>query len=104
MLKVNVRAAADPVWSEFVAGVGRGSPARFPDSCMVADENALIAAVWPNGNFLVNGLRSILTMTRKDATTINNQVIEMFPGLSDYALSLDAALVSGCARIMTALN
>jgi hypothetical protein len=97
-LKVNVRAASDPVWSAFVAGVGRGLPALFPDSCMVADENALIAAVWPDGNFLVDGLRSILTMTRNDAATINNRVVELFPGLTDYALSLDTALVSGCCE------
>jgi hypothetical protein len=93
-LTVNVRAALDPEWSEFVAGVGKGLPALFPDTCIVTDVDRLIAAVWPDGNFLVDDLRSILTMTRNDAASINQRVLDMIPGLPDYALSLDAALVS----------
>ena len=92
-LTLNVRAASDPVWSEFVSSVGKGSPALFPDGCMVSDVDCLIASVWPDGNFMVDDLRSILTMTRNDAATINQRVIDMFPGLPDYALSLDTALV-----------
>lgn len=69
LLSVNVRAANDPVWSTFVASVGKGTPAIFPTSCLVDDVNALIAAVWPEG-FFVNDNRSILTMTRKDAVEI----------------------------------
>jgi hypothetical protein len=99
-LTVNVRAASDPEWSEFVAGVGRGSPALFPDRCIVTNVDCLIAAVWPDGNFMVDDLRSILTMTRADAASINQRVIDMFPGLPDYAMSLDTALVRVVARVI----
>jgi hypothetical protein len=95
-LTVNVRAVADPVWSVFVAGVGKGLPALFPASCMVPDVEALIATIWPDGNFMVADQRSILTMTRDDAASINGRIMDKFPGLHDYALSLDAALVSCC--------
>jgi hypothetical protein len=53
-LTLNVRAASDPVWSEFVSGVGKGSPALFPDGCMVTDVDCLIVSVWPDGNFTGN--------------------------------------------------
>jgi hypothetical protein len=98
-LTINVRAAFDPVWTEFIAGVGKGLPALFPDGCMVKDVDCLIASVWPNGNFMVNDLRSILTMTRDDAASINQRVINMFPGLPDYAMSLDSALVRVGAHV-----
>ena len=95
-LTVNVRAAADHEWSEFVARVGKGSPALFPASCMVPDEDALIDAVWPDGNFMVQDQRSILTMTRDASASINQRVLGKFPGLPDFALSLDVAMVSCC--------
>jgi len=89
----NVRAADDPVWAAFVAGIGRGLPAVFPTQCMVADVDALLTAVWPGRNFRVSDVRSILTMTRDDAQNINKIILDQFPGVPDYALSLDAALV-----------
>lgn len=88
----NVRAITDPAWASFVANVGSGRPAVFPDGCIVADVAGLIAAVWPDGDFLQPGLRSILTMTRADAAAINNTIMAKFPGVMDMALSLDAAL------------
>lgn len=93
----NVRAAEDPDWAAFVAGIGRGLHAVFPASCNVPDLDALLAAVWPGGNFRVSDVRSILTMTREDAYNINKVIIDKFPGVPDYALSLDAALVSAVA-------
>jgi hypothetical protein len=93
-LRHNVRAAEDPDWATFVAGVGRGLHPVFPASCCVPDLDALIAAVWPGGNFRVQDCCSILTMTREDAYNINKVIIDKFPGEPDYALSLDAALVS----------
>ena len=89
----NIRAAEDPVWAAFVASVGRGAPAVFPSHCVVDNVDALISAVWPGGNFRVSDNRSILTMTRDDAATINKLIIERFPGVPDCALSLDTALV-----------
>ena len=93
-LTVNVRAIADPTWAAFVDSVGKGSPATFPPECIVADVDALIAKVWPNGNFQVNTNRCILTMTREDAKVINQRIISQYIGDPDPALSLDTALVS----------
>jgi hypothetical protein len=93
-MKVNVRACNDTMWADFVAGVGKGLPAVFPTSCMVPDVDSLIDAVWPGRHFMVQDNRSVLTMTREDAQTINNRIIDMFVGDPDCALSLDAPLVS----------
>jgi PIF1-like helicase len=90
----NIRAAEDAMWAAFVASVGRGAPAVFPSHCVVDNADALISAVWPGGNFRVSDNRSILTMTRDDAATINKLIIELFPGVPDCALSLDNAMVS----------
>jgi len=92
-LTVNVRAVADPMWAAFVASVGQGSPAVFPSECIVADVDALIAAVWPSG-FKVDTNCCILTMTRDDASMINQRITNAFVGDPDPALSLDTALVS----------
>jgi hypothetical protein len=93
-LTVNVRSAHDDMWAHFVASVGKGSPAVFPASCVVANVDSLIETMWPGRDFIVPDNRGILTMTREDAASINNRVIEMFVGEPDYALSLDTALVS----------
>lgn len=90
----NVRAADDPVWAEFVAGIGKGCPAVFPAECIVRDMDALIDAVWPGRNFRYADNCSILTMTRADAATVNQKIFDLFPGVPDYAVSLDAALVT----------
>jgi hypothetical protein len=101
-LSVNVRACNDTVWADFVAGVGKGMPAVFPSSCMVPDIDALTDAVWPGRHFTVTDNRSVLAMTREDAQTINNRVIDKFIGDPDCALSLDAPLVSVFARFSEA--
>jgi hypothetical protein len=88
----NVRASADPEWAAFVAGVGEGRSAVFPEACVVLDVPTLIAAVWPEGDYLAPGQRSILTMTRSDAAAINLTIAAMCPGVADAALSMDAAL------------
>jgi hypothetical protein len=88
----NERARADPGWAAFVASVGAGQTAVFPVACVVPDVQALIAAVWPDGNYLAPGLRSILTMTRSDAAEINHRIAALCPGVADCALSIDAAL------------
>jgi len=92
-LTVNIRAGSDPAWSAFVEQIGLGSPAEFPLSCVVPNVDALIAAVWPNEDFLLPGSRSILTMTRQDANMINTAILAKFPGVTDYSLSRDDALV-----------
>jgi hypothetical protein len=96
-LSDNIRAQTDPEWAAFVAGVGQGLPVIFPSHCVVPDVDALISAVWPNGDFCVGDSRSILTMTREDAHRINQRIINQFPGVADVSLSLDAALVRATA-------
>jgi hypothetical protein len=91
-LTLNVRAATDPAWAAFVALIGLGSDVIFPAACCVADVQSLIKAVWPDGEFLSPGVASILTMTRADSAAINATISAMCAGVSDYALSLDAAL------------
>ena len=97
MLSHNIRAHTDPEWAAFVAGVGQGSSVIFPRQCVVQDVDALILAVWPNGNFRVGDNRSILTMTREDAHRINQRIIQQFQGVADVSLSLDSALVRAAA-------
>jgi hypothetical protein len=91
------RALNDPVWAAFVAGIGQGQSAVFPATCVVADVNALIAAVWPGGSFKCDDNRAILTMSRDDAASINKRVMAEFVGEADIALSLDKALVFVCS-------
>ena len=91
-LTYNVRASTDPVWAAFVSSVGRGLPALFPESCIVADVDALIEAMWPEEDFLGSSLNSILTMTRADAAAINARIASQCPGVTEYAYSLDSAL------------
>ena len=91
-LTVNIR-VEDAIWAAFVAQIGLGSPACFPDHCICSTEDELIEKVWPN-DFCVTGLRSILTMTREDAHRINRTIMGRFVGIEDAALSLDCALVS----------
>jgi hypothetical protein len=74
-LTVNIR-VDDANWSSFVAQIGLGSPARFPDHCACSTEDELLEAVWPNNNFSATGLRSILTMTRDDANRINSSIMQ----------------------------
>jgi hypothetical protein len=97
-LTVNMRSANDPVWSDFITSLGNGSDALFPAQCVCATVEDLIASVWPEGNFQVQDARSILTLTRDDAKIINTRILNCFPGLADYALSLDAAMVSSPIR------
>ena len=91
-LVYNERARADPQWAELVAGIGEGRPAVFPVACVVPNVQALIAAVWPAGDYLAPGQRSILTMTRSDANDINLSIAALCPGAVDCALSYDSAL------------
>jgi hypothetical protein len=91
-LVFNERASADPEWAVFVAGIGEGRSTAFPVACVVPDVTALIAAVWPDGDFLHPGQRSILTMTRSAAAAINHRIAALCPGVVDVALSIDAAL------------
>jgi hypothetical protein len=91
-LVVNERARADADWAAFVASIGAGQPAVFPEACVVPDVAALIAAVWPDANYLDHGLRSILTMTRADAADINSRIAAVCPGVADCALSIDNCL------------
>jgi hypothetical protein len=88
----NERASTDPEWAAFVKGIGEGSAAVFPAVCVVPDVTALIAAVWPEGDYLAPGQRSILTMTRSDAAAINHTIAALCPGVVDMALSNDAAM------------
>jgi hypothetical protein len=71
---------------------------------MVPDVEALVNAVWPGKIFTVPDNRSVLTMTREDAQTINNRVVDKFLGDPDFALSLDAPLVSVGARFSYGLS
>ena len=88
----NERASADPEWAAFVKGVGEGNPAVFPAACVVRDVQALIAAVWPDADYMAPGQRSILTMTRSDAAAINSTIASLCPGVMDCALSNDSAV------------
>lgn len=90
------RAVNDPVWAAFVAGIGKGRPAVFPATCVVADVSALIEAVWPGGSFMCDDHRGILTMTREDSAIINKRVMAAFVGDADIALSLDKVSVIVC--------
>ncbi len=73
-LTVNIR-VEDAIWADFVAQIGLGSPACFPDHCACSTEDELLEAVWPNNDFSATGLRSILTMTRDDAHRINSKIM-----------------------------
>jgi PIF1-like helicase/Helitron helicase-like domain at N-terminus len=99
-LNQNMRSADDVEWSEFVASIGNGCHAVFPAACVCESVDDLIAKVWPDGNFQVLGNRSILTLTREDARSMNLRILDAFPGEMDYAISKDAALVS----VTTTLN
>jgi hypothetical protein len=76
-LTVNIR-VDDAIWADFVATIGSGSSACFPDDCICSTEDELLEAVWPNNDFSAIGLRSILTMTRGDAQRINNKILERY--------------------------
>jgi hypothetical protein len=76
-LTVNVR-VDDDTWAHFVAQIGAGSSACFPNHCNHSTEDDLIEAVWPNNDFAAPGLRSVLTMTREDCHRINNKIMERF--------------------------
>jgi hypothetical protein len=76
-LIVNVR-VEDETWAYFVAQIGSGSSACFPEHCNKSTEDELIEAVWPNNDFAAPGLRSILTMTREDCHRINNKILERY--------------------------
>ncbi len=91
-LSQNVRASTDPQWAAFVASIGEGQHVVFPDSCVVADVASLIAAIWPDGDFLTTDLRSILTMTRADAAVINQTIASQCRGVTEYAFSFDEAV------------
>ena len=92
-LSENMRSASDAMWSDFVSRIGNGGDAIFPAANVCTSVEILISKVWPNGNFQVPGNRSILTLTRDDAKAINLKILELFPGVMDYALSRDVALV-----------
>jgi len=93
-LTQNMRSADDADWSDFVVRIGNGCHAVFPSACVCDSVDTLIAKVWPDSNFQLPGNRSILTLTREDARCINLRILDVFPGVMDYAISKDAALVS----------
>lgn len=84
-----------------VTRIGNGWNPVFPTECICECVGDLIAKVWPDSNFQLPGNRSILTLTRDDARSINMQILDAFPGQMDYAISKDAALVSAICTIMT---
>jgi hypothetical protein len=96
-----MRSAADAEWSDFVSKIGDGCHATFPATCVCESVDALIAKVWPDSDFRLPGNRSILTLTREDARSINLRILDAFPGVVDYAISKDVAMVIGCVRLTT---
>jgi hypothetical protein len=100
-LNQNMRSADDAEWSDFVSKIGDGCHAIFPAACVCESIDALIAKVWPDSNFQLPGNRSILTLTREDARSINLRILDAFPGVVDYAISKDVALVSECICLIT---
>ncbi len=100
-LHQNMRSADDVEWSNFVSKVGDGGHATFPAACVCESVDALIAKVWPDSDFQLPGNRSILTLTREDARSINLRILDAFPGVVDYAISKDVALVSDCICLIT---
>jgi len=94
----NMRAAEDPLWAGLLELVGRGDDVIFPSHCVVKDLDALIAAVWPNDNYCVDDNRSVVTMTREDATMINGLILHKFPGVSGvcivYSLIVRVVIIS----------
>jgi hypothetical protein len=89
----NMRSAVDTEWGQFVASVGNGCDVVFSAANVCPTVEDLIAKVWPDGKFQFTGNRSILTLTREDARSINMRILEVFPGIVDYAISKDVALV-----------
>jgi hypothetical protein len=100
-LNQNMRSSGDAMWTQFVTRIGNGWNPVFPTECICECVGDLIAKVWPDSNFQLPGNRSILTLTRDDARSINMQILDAFPGQMDYAISKDAALVSAICTIMT---